>query len=157
MKIACRFADSNREVVMIIGAAQSQFITPSQIDNQSRSNFAQQQPGIKLAEDRVTLGGSGDAASQTYDRAGIIRKPQERSLTQIAWDNLLAQRVGLSKEKLDEIEQKKKDIADNPNLSAKDKQSMLEDLEKQKEDLVKEASERRKERGDEGKNAEQTT
>lgn len=78
-------------------------------------------------------------------------------MTQIAWDNLLAQRVGLSKEKLDEIEQKKKDIADNPNLSAKDKQSMLEDLEKQKEDLVKEASERRKERGDEGKNSEQTT
>lgn len=85
------------------------------------------------------------------------KKPQERSLTQIALDHLLAQRIGLSKEKLDELEQKKQEIADNPNLSDKDKQGMLEDLEKQKEDLIKEASERRKERGDEDRQSNPTS
>lgn len=142
---------------MIIGAAQSQFIAPSQIDNQNTSNFRQQQNNIKLAEDRVTLGGNGDADAPTYDRSGIVKKPQERSLTQIALDHLLAQRIGLSKEKLDEIEQKKKEIADNPKLSDKDKQGMLEDLEKQKEDLIKEASERRKDRGDEDRQSNPTS
>lgn len=142
---------------MIIGAAQSQLIASSQIGNQNTLNFGQQQNSIKLAEDRVTLGVSGDAGAPTYDRSGIVKKPQERSLTQIALDHLLAQRIGLSKEKLDELEQKKQEIADNPNLSDKDKQGMLEDLEKQKEDLIKEASERRKERGDEDRQSNPTS
>lgn len=56
---------------MIIGAAQSQFIAPSQIGNQNTLNSGQQQNSIKLAEDRVTLGVSGDAGAPTYDRSGL--------------------------------------------------------------------------------------
>ncbi|OCY06412.1 hypothetical protein A9X69_12640 [Aeromonas hydrophila] len=133
---------------MIIGAAQSQFVQPSQVAAQSTEYTREQQKSIVLAEDKVTLNGNNDDPSPTYDRRGLVRKVPERSLTQIAWDNLLAQRIGLSKEKLDEIEQKKKEVTENPNLSNEDRQNLLKGLETQKEALIKEASERSKERGD---------
>lgn len=134
---------------MIIGAAQYQLVHPSQVAGQSRAQFGEQQKSIKLAEDKVTLNGSHDDASPTYDRSGLVRKVPERSLTQIALEHLSAQRIGLSKEKIEEIEQQKKEVEANTDLSDKERQKLLADLDLQKEALIKEAIERRQTGDDE--------
>ncbi|MGL4356550.1 MAG: hypothetical protein ACRCTP_22370 [Aeromonas popoffii] len=134
---------------MIIGAAQYQLVQPSQVAGQSRAQFGEQQKSIKLAEDKVTLNGSHDDASPTYDRSGLVRKVPERSLTQIALEHLSAQRIGLSKEKLEELEQQKKEVEANTDLSDKERQKLLADLDLQKEALIKEAIERRQTGDDE--------
>ncbi|WP_287146561.1 hypothetical protein [Aeromonas sp.] len=134
---------------MIIGAAQYQLVQPSQVAGQSRAQFGEQQKSIKLAEDKVTLNGSHGDASPTYDRSGLVRKEPERSLTQIALEHLSAQRIGLSKEKLEELEQQKKEVEANTDLSDKERQKLLADLDLQKEALIKEAIERRQTGDDE--------
>ncbi len=134
---------------MIIGAAQYQLVQPSQVAGQSRAQFGEQQKSIKLAEDKVTLNGSHGDASPTYDRSGLVRKVPERSLTQIALEHLSAQRIGLSKEKLEELEQQKKEVEANTDLSDKERQKLLADLDLQKEALIKEAIERRQTGDDE--------
>lgn len=134
---------------MIIGAAQYQLVQPSQVAGQSRAQFGEQQKSIKLAEDKVTLNGSHDDASPTYDRSGLVRKVPERSLTQIALEHLSAQRIGLSKEKIEELEQQKKEVEANTDLSDKERQKLLADLDLQKEALIKEAIERRQTGDDE--------
>ena len=134
---------------MIIGAAQYQLVQPSQVAGQSRAQFGEQQKSIKLAEDKVTLNGSHGDASPTYDRSGLVRKVPERSLTQIALEHLSAQRIGLSKEKIEELEQQKKEVEANTDLSDKERQKLLADLDLQKEALIKEAIERRQTGDDE--------
>ncbi|MGL5130714.1 MAG: hypothetical protein ACRC7D_21860 [Aeromonas popoffii] len=134
---------------MIIGAAQYQLVQPSQVAGQSRAQFGEQQKSIKLAEDKVTLNGSHGDASPTYDRSGLVRKVPERSLTQIALEHLSAQRIGLSKEKLEELEQQKKEVEANTDLSDKERQKLLADLDLQKEALIKEAIELRQTGDDE--------
>lgn len=122
----------------------------------------------QASRERVTL--SGAATPLTYSRQGVMStaaftaqgglSTTERSssgsaagpqsgLTRIAMDSLLAQRLGVDKEKLDKIAQAKEDISNNPELSIKEKQRMLADLDKEREALLQEAAERRKERGDE--------
>lgn len=134
---------------MIIGAAQYQLVQPSQVAGQSRAQFGEQQKSIKLAEDKVTLNGSHGDASPTYDRSGLVRKVPERSLTQIALEHLSAQRIGLSKEKIEELEQQKKEVEANTDLSDQERQKLLADLDLQKEALIKEAIERRQTGDDE--------
>ncbi|MBM0491865.1 hypothetical protein GNZ06_08070 [Aeromonas jandaei] len=122
----------------------------------------------QASRDRVTL--SGAATPLTYSRQGVMSTaaftaqeglsttessssgsaagPQS-GLTRIARDSLVAQRLGVDKEKLDKIAQAKEEISNNPELSIKEKQRMLADLDKEREALLQEAAERRKERGDE--------
>lgn len=136
---------------MNLGAVQFGLLQPSQTERQGTALFREQeqQKGLRLAEDRVTLSGGSREPSPTYANPGRARKAPEQSLTQVAWDNLLAQRVGLNKEKLDQLEQRKKEIAEDSSLSDEEKQKLLEDLDKQREELIKEAAERRRQRGDE--------
>ncbi|GLX76988.1 hypothetical protein tinsulaeT_03280 [Thalassotalea insulae] len=58
---------------------------------------------------------------------------------------ILDARIGLDREKLDEIDQKMKEIENNPNLSPEEKQALLQALQAEKEELIKQASERVKE------------
>ncbi|PKQ75321.1 hypothetical protein AOX56_19795 [Aeromonas sobria] len=134
---------------MIIGAARYQLVQPALGATRTSEYAEPQQKSIQLADDKVTLNSSRDDFAATYERPTLARKDPDRSLTQIAWDNLLAQRIGLSREKLDELEQKKKEIEHNSELSDEKKQQLLADLDKQKEELIKEAIERRQARGDE--------
>lgn len=134
---------------MIIGAARYQLVQPALGATRTSAYAEPQQKSIQLADDKVTLNSSRDDFSATYERPTLARKDPDRSLTQIAWDNLLAQRIGLSREKLDELEQKKKEIEHNSELPDEKKQQLLADLDKQKEELIKEAIERRQARGDE--------
>jgi hypothetical protein len=134
---------------MIIGAARYQLMQPALGATRTNEYAEPQQKSIQLADDKVTLNSSRDGFSATYERPALARKDPDRSLTQIAWDNLLAQRIGLSREKLDELAEKKKEIEGSTELSDEEKQRLLADLDKQKEELIKEASERRQARGDE--------
>ncbi|MCV3283336.1 hypothetical protein [Aeromonas veronii] len=134
---------------MIIGAARYQLVQPALGATRTSEYAETQQKSIQLADDKVTLNASRDAFNATYERPVLARKEQERSLTQIAWGNLVAQRIGLSREKLDELEQQKKEVEHNSELSDEKKQQLLADLDKQKEELIKEAIERRQARGDE--------
>jgi len=134
---------------MIIGAAHYQTAQRVPETRQRMANSEQQQGSIQLAEDKVTLTSRGDDFSATYARPTPTRKAAEPSLTQIARDNLLAQRIGLSREKLDELEQKKQEIEGSTELSVEEKQRLLADLDKQKEALIKQANERRQSRDDE--------
>ncbi|SIQ38883.1 hypothetical protein SAMN05880558_103137 [Aeromonas sp. RU39B] len=124
---------------------------PSSAAERQQSAAAYQQgTRFVLAEDKVTLGEGSSSSSDTYSRASVTRNSAEKkSLTDVAWEHLLAKRVGLSKEKLDQIEQKKQEIEGSQKLTAEQKQTLLDDLEKQREALIKEASERRREQGDE--------
>lgn len=134
---------------MIIGAIHNPLAYSASSATQAPENAERQPKPLQLAEDKVTLNSAADAFSATYERPVSARKTPERSLTQIAWDNLLAQRIGLSREKLDEIEQKKKEIENSSELSDDKQRQLLADLDKEKEELIKEAIERRQERGDE--------
>ncbi|MBW3761177.1 hypothetical protein GL264_10220 [Aeromonas jandaei] len=119
------------------------------------------------SQERVTL--SGAATPLTYSRQGVMSTAaftaqgglsttessssgcaagQLGGLTRIAMDSLLAQRLGVDKEKLDKLAQAKEEIANNPDLSIEEKQKMLADLDKEREALLQEAAERRKERGE---------
>ncbi|MFR9720557.1 hypothetical protein ACL00X_14470 [Aeromonas diversa] len=136
---------------MNLGAVQFGLLQPSPKVGQGTALLREQeqQKGLRLAEERVTLSGGSRAPSPTYAHPGRTRKEPEQSLTEIAWDNLLAQRIGLSKEKLDQLKQKKKEVAEDPTLSDEEKQKLLEDLDRQREELIQEAAERRQQRGDE--------
>ncbi|MHA7003088.1 hypothetical protein [Aeromonas schubertii] len=136
--------------MMNLGAVQFGLLQPSLTARQGTEPFREAQRQRQgLAEERVTLSGGSREPSPTYANPGRARKEPEQSLTRVAWDNLLAQRVGLSKEKLDRLEQRKKEIAEDPTLSDEEKQKLLEDLDKQREELIQEAAERRRQRGDE--------
>lgn len=121
----------------------------------------------QASQERVTL--SGAATPLTYSRQGVMSTAafaaqgglatsgssssgsaagQLGGLTRIAMDSLLAQRLGVDKEKLDKLAQAKEEIANNPDLSIEEKQKMLADLDKEREALLQEAAERRKERGE---------
>lgn len=134
---------------MIIGAAYNPLAQPTPSGAQLRGQPEQPSKSIQLAEDRISLNSASDSFSATYAPPALTRKTPERTLTQIAWDNLLAHRIGLSREKLDEIEQKKLEIENNSELSAEKKQQLLADLDKEREELIKEAIERRQANGDE--------
>lgn len=58
--------------------------------------------------------------------------------------SILDKRLGVDREKLKEIEAMMKEIANNENLSAEEKQKALEELEKMKENLIAESLEIKK-------------
>ncbi len=85
------------------------------------------------AHSAVTGSGNSDA-----DKS--VNSMQE-SINQL----ILDARIGLDREKLEEIEQKIKEVENNPNLSAKEKEQLLQALQAEKDELIEKAAQRMKE------------
>lgn len=83
------------------------------------------------------------AVADNRDRnySTVIREEFLQKINQ----SILDQRTGIDREKLEELEAKMKEIADNPNLSEKQKEEMLAALEEERMALIEEAAKRREE------------
>ena len=80
-----------------------------------------------------------DNRSRNYQ--AVSREEFLKNITQ----GILDQRTGIDREKLNELEAKMAEIADNPNLTEKQKEEMLAALEEERLALLEEAAKRREE------------
>lgn len=136
---------------MDIKGYQLSSIAPMNTMQNSVHSSSQTKATYTLSADRVTLNGVMTEVAPTYSKSGLMRSSPQKSLTELAWEYAIANRVGLDKNKLDEIEQKIKDVSGNTSLSEEERQRQLEDLYKQKEELIKKSAEMRSAQGDEDK------
>jgi len=159
------FTSSNkRNKAMMINTNYSEIIAQAKINGTSHVNFdktSQTVQAITAEKDTFTLsdaamakmkGESVEEIAPTYvkpetakelleknvDEATIKKSARDSRFDEVM-QNILDQRLGVDRKKLEEIEAMMEQIAKNENLSPEEKQKAMEELEKMREQVIEES------------------